>query len=83
MSVFSTVDSKSPFEGKCCNPEENITLNRNSDKTLKIQLPKKDSVDSLIANAKIGRGKIKIQLPVKSIIDHLTLLGTNWILCPS
>ena len=38
-----------------------------------MQVPKKGSVDPVIANAKIGSRKIKVQFPGKLIIAHLNI----------
>ena len=42
-----------------------------------MQVPKKGSVDPVIANAKIGSRKIKVQFPGKLIIAHLNINSTT------
>ena len=42
-----------------------------------VQVPKKGSVDPVIANAKIGSRKIKVQFPGKLIIAHLNINSTT------
>ena len=61
---FHIVDSNSLFEFKCYEPKENACLIRENDKALnnQVQVPKLDSVDSVITNAKIGLRKMKFGL---------------------
>ena len=42
-----------------------------------MQVPKKGSVDPVIANAKTGSRKIKVQFPGKLIIAHLNINSTT------
>ena len=75
MSIFYTVDSNSLFEVKFSKPKGNLGLNTKTDNTLnnQVQVTKKISVDSVIANAKCGLRKMKIQFPEKLKIALLNI----------